>query len=208
MKTVLSIIAIFLFAGLFAQEKEATAWLINGKKLTISNYKFIENGNYLAYEKKPGKIKEIERIDLFSITDASGKEEVFFHPDTLDDKYFTVENMRSFVKGGYDGTQETKAPLSFITGLILGFAGGSGYVINSNPFYGLIIPAAGVTIIGFTRPSVNSTQKKHSDLANDDFYLLGYQESANQKRVGQAIKGALPGIVIGVIVGIVTGKIE
>ena len=59
MKILLTSLFIFLISSAFAQDGESSVWLINGKKLTLSNYKFVENGNYLAYEKKPGKIKEL-----------------------------------------------------------------------------------------------------------------------------------------------------
>jgi len=79
--------------------KPSTLWLINGKKLTIYNHKFIENGNFLAFENLKKKTKEVERTFIFSIIDSKGVEKIYFTPDTLDQRYYSVENMRSFCNG-------------------------------------------------------------------------------------------------------------
>jgi hypothetical protein len=207
MKKAVVLVFISLIINSFAQEGSTTAWLINGKKLTIGNYKFVENGNILAYENKKGRIKELDRMELFSIINSAGTEKVFFNPDTLDDKYYTVENMRSFVNGGFDGTNETNSWLAFAAGFAGGFAGGSGYVIP-NAFYGLIIPAACITIVGLTRPNTYKIRGKKPEWVDDEFYFLGYEESAHQIRIKQAIKGSLAGLVVGLAVGMITGEIN
>ncbi|HBS85854.1 MAG: hypothetical protein A2W91_09135 [Bacteroidetes bacterium GWF2_38_335] len=204
----LLIVSLFFIVNTYGQEtinEPATVWTINGIKLNISNYKFIENGNFLAYKNSKGRVKELERQMIFSIIDSKGKETIYFEPDSLDDKYYTIENMRSFVKGGYEGRENYQAPIAFIGGFLAGVYGGCGFPTfdNPNPVYGVLIPAAFTAIVGLTSPDKGNIVAKYPDYANDDFFILGYSESANNNRALSSIKGSLAGLAVGIILSIV-----
>ncbi len=185
------------FSQSFAQD---TLWLLNGEKLILSNYKFIESGNFFQYENQKGKIKEIDGEFIFSITDNNGSEKIYYKPDTIEGNFYTTEQMRSFVTGGYDARIKYKSPVLTISGFIVG--AGSIFImpgIGLPLFYSPLIPAVYSTIAGFTAPSKKTIISNNPQYSKDQYYIKGYQEAVANKRVKNTIIGTGLGVLVGII---------
>lgn len=201
MRRILFLTFIFL-APLFSSfAQQDTLWLINGKKITLKEYKFIESETSIAYTTLKGKTKIIESEQIFSITNKAGQEKIYFKIDPQDPDIQSIEQMKSFVQGEYDARIQYKAPLATIGGFVVGV--GSGILLAPNPIYSPIIPAAYSAVIGSTNPSVDKIKAKNPKYKDDEYYLLGYKDVAKQKRVANTLKGSIAGLLVGIVTAII-----
>lgn len=168
-----------------------TLWLTNGKKKQIGDFN-LEDKELVLYKNKKGKTKSIERYDVFSIIESSNNEILIFKQDSGYSEAFNLQEMRAFVEGQYDASQNFKSPLTTIGGFAV--SGAASVVIN--PLYVLLISGAYTTTIGVTKPlkSNISIPEKYSD---NKFYKLGYEKAVKKKRVKNAIIGSAIGLVAG-----------
>lgn len=182
----------FLFSlqiGIVAQNY---IWLNNGEKMKIGEFK-ITNTDIISYRNLKGKAKSIESMDVFSIVDSSGNEQVIYVPDTSYQDVFTVSEMRSFVQGRYDASQNFKSPLTTIGGIVV--AGASSVVIN--PVYVFLISTGYTSVVGLTKPN-DKKLKIPTEFINNEHYKLGYKKEVKHKRIKNAIIGSGIGLIVGI----------
>jgi len=196
---ILYILSTILLSKATAQD---TLLFLNGTKMVLEQYNINDNLKSIMYEKKPGKIKQIELESLFSITDKKGYESIFYNTDSINGDAYSVSQMRSYIKGESMAIDQFHAPFCFITGLLVGV--GSVY-ISPNPFYSPLIPTAYTALVGLTSPSEKKIILKNPQYANDPLFIEGYKEVAKSKRVKSTLKGALIGMAAGVLTGIAVG---
>ena len=204
MKYLISLLSIFLIINVSPAQN--TVWLLNGKKITISNYNInkYEDTHNLVYQNAKGKERQIDVDDIFSVTDKSGVENVYYKKDTLLGNYFTIPQMKDYVKGEFDAHKNYKAPLFTVLGFVAG--GTSAILPLDKMFYAPLIPGAATTIIGSTKASGEKIKSKYPNYANNNYYLLGYKESAKRKRINNALKGSAVGMVTGIIIAFIIGS--
>ena len=198
MKTILIIISIFLFQinslVIFSQN---TMLLTNGKKITIGQYK-IGNNNILAYKNKKDKLKNIELEDVFSIVEKSGNEKIFYKSDSTNKEYFTVEQMRYFIKGENDAANNYKSPWTTVGGVIVGVGTVvSVPLVGLNSLYAPLLPIAYNSSVGLIQVKTEKLGIE-SQYIDNKHYVLGYKKTAKQKRITNSLFGSGIGIVVGI----------
>jgi len=166
-------------------------WLANGKKLQIADYK-IENPDLILYKNLKGKNKTIQTEEVFSINDNTGKEMVIYQPDTSFHDAFSIPEMKSFVMGQFDASQNYKSPWTTIGSI--GVATVSSVFIN--PMYIFLISTGYCSCIGLTNPK-DKKLNISLQFANDEHYKLGYKKAVKHKRIKNAIIGSGIGLIVG-----------
>lgn len=142
-KTIKNLLILILIIGYFQSHAQDQFLQLDGK---LKKGKFIEIKNdILFYEvEKRGKkkIKYISILDIYSFTNASGTEKIFYAKDTTVGLYLSVEEMKRYIDGARLAQEKFKSPLTSKIGIMAGLGGG--YV----GVYGLTIPAAYVVASG------------------------------------------------------------
>ncbi len=200
---VLVIISLLFSNVNIAQEQSLakdTLWYLNGDKEIISDYEFVEEGKILNYKNKKGKHRDIETFFLFSINKADGTKNILYKP-TMEEEgdTLTVDEMHSFVIGGFLANVNYKARGALAEGFVVGAV--SPFLVaslNLNPFYSIIIPAINSTVVGVTMPSETKIIELYPNLSKDLMFLEGYKEAAKRKRTKNSIVGGLVGLVAGI----------
>ena len=182
---------------------QTTVLFLNGDKMEVTDCKVDEEQWIVQYYNKRQKEKLIDLDYVFSITDSLGKEKVYYIPVRFEEgDTFTVKQMRSFVDGEFDASNEHKGRLSFASGFVVGSAA-SVLLYPSLLFYSPAFPAGAAVISGITQPSDKKIEKLHPERINDEHYKFGYQESAKHKRAVASIKGGAIGLVVGIVAGLI-----
>lgn len=168
----------------------STASVFGQHKILLTNGKVIEAVNYTVGEifvtytksgdKKTGS-RAIDRYDVFSITTASGTEEMIYAPlDSLD---FTIEEARQYIRG------EQAAKLIYKPkGSTIGAAAvGAGASILS--FYALPVPMLYAVIAGrFNTNHIRVPEGFDPALQQSEAYRLGYQKGARNIKIQKNLK--------------------
>lgn len=190
--------------------QQNTLWLTNGKKLTIGDYKIQDDHNgdsVMVFTSDKGKEKERYLDEVFSVIDNNGAERVIYYSNATIGEILTVDQMRSFVNGQYDGKQTKISPLISITAAAAGFGGAfipnpsikSGSTSIDIPV-GILIPTAHALISGgFSTPD-KVLQKNFPNRIDDKYYVMGVDHSLQKKRVKHSLIAGLAGFVAGMIV--------
>lgn len=203
MKNLLLIISLCCFfpENYFSQN---TIWLLNSKKITLSDYKTDSKQRKIIYLNHRNKEKFIYLDHIFSITDSKGSENILFTPRKIENDFYSVDGMRSYLIGQNEAYRSNRTPLASIGG----FATGSFFAWSfSVPFYS-IVPAAGyTTLIGLTKPSEKRIIKKFPEYALDTNFIKGYQEAGTGKRSYNAAKTSVAGILAGIIAVLISNTL-
>jgi hypothetical protein len=207
----ISLLCCFAFLSSLAQEDiKDTILFLNGEKLISSRYMVNVEDGMFSYFNKRDKKKQVGLEYVFSIIDSKGNEKVYFEPTTIGKTYFTVEQMRSFVKGELVARKGYKSTFAFASGVITG--AGAIYAVPSllglNVFFAPLVPAANATIVGSFNYNESKVIKKYPQHADDTYFIAGYQEIATQKRINNSIKGGLIGIGLGIISTVIVHQVS
>ncbi len=197
------IIILFVVGGnLFSQNN--TMWLMNGKKVTINDYQFKDAGegdSILVYTSLKGKSKKKYFEDVFSIQKKDGTEEIIYSQSIAMGDIFTPSEMRSYLEGLAMAKDYKVDPLIGLGGV---FAGLGGAFIpapeiggNMEIPVGILVPAAYVGVISATGPVEEDLKQLLPEQANNEHYLIGYQEGVSKKRFKQGLIGAGFGFIVG-----------
>lgn len=207
--TVLLLIAFALVSGhVLAQNN--TMWLTNGKKLTIGDFKIEDDHNgdsVLIFTNHKGKEKHKYIDEVFSVVDVAGNEQVVYHKNDSIGEILNVKQMRSYVEGRYDGKNTKISPLVGITAASVGVLGAvipnpvltSGSTKIEMPI-GLLVPASHAVIVGGMGTPDKVLKKNFPDRLNDEYYIIGVDQSLRRKRVKQSLLYGLAGFLAGTIV--------
>ena len=202
----LKLISFIIFASFIFQinsQAQNTLILVNGKKIAIGEYKY--GDAYLTYKSQKGKLKSTYLDDVFAVKEQNGKEKVFYIPDSTEANAFTVNQMRDFVNGTYDARTNYKTPWITSVGLIVG--GGSAGLTAAG-MSSLLVPvlpsfySACIGLIKVKKEKLNLPAK----FKNNEYYMEGYVQRVNHKRINHAILGSGAGIALGIVAVILFAK--
>lgn len=204
---VLFIISTFICESVNAQV--STMLLRNGKKVLISDYKIDGQGYYdgkIDFVNAKGKNKDKYLDEVFSIIDAKGQEKILYESNEELGEVLTVGQMSDYVSGMGDSRIYKISPLVMVGGFATGFGGtiipqvkvSAGENSMGIPL-GILVPATYVGIMGATTPKAETLQAELPEKANNEHYLMGYQDGVQKKRFKHSIIGAAIGVVGGII---------
>ncbi len=198
---ILNLLILFLFVSIIAKSQD-TIWFLSGERLITSNYTLKTEDGMLTYIKGK-KEKNVGLEYVFSIHEKSGYEKVFYEPTSIDNTPFTVEQMRSFIKGEFEASENYRATGATITGITAGVGGV--YLlsfINAPIFWSPVLPTGVSAIVGSTNINSKKIDKKYPQYADDEYFKSGYSEIVKQKRISHTIVGGIIGLAVGVASGL------
>lgn len=184
---------ILLVNSVFSQEKKDTVLLLSGEFIPGKVVR-VDNENVVMKESE-NVVREfnIDRDRVFSYKTPASGEKVLYTYDTLQGNYFSVEEMRYFIRGEQDGKKGFKARPAFYSNLVIGAAGG----ITGSFFFP--IPAFTFAIlVGIPKVKINKNTVSRPDDLNHIPYIMGYERMARRNRKIQALIGGGIGLVAGV----------
>lgn len=183
---------VLLVNSIFSQEKKDTVLLLSGESIPGKVVR-VDNENVVMKESE-NVVQEfnIDRERVFSYTTPASGEKVLYSYDTLVGNYFTIDEMRYFIRGEQDGRKGFKARPAFYSNLVIGAAGG----ITGSFFFP--IPAFTFAIlVGIPKVKINKNTVRRQEDLNHIPYVMGYERMARRNRKIQALIGGGIGIVAG-----------
>ena len=192
---------LLIFQGLAAQAD--TLMLLNGKRFAGSavdtsgvRIKF----NVWRGGKKP-KMKSFFRDQVFSLTDSTGGEHVFYFPDFYYADALTVENMRLEIYGRIDARKGYRTKWVIPVGIAGGFA--AGYFMKGS-IWSVFAPVIYTGLVQIPIVKIQHKSISNPDFIGNDFYAGGYDRSARMKRTIHAVISSFVGLAAGILVYEVT----
>jgi len=196
MKKIFNLI-LALFLSIFFANAQSTMFLVTGKKIEIKDFK-ADSSEYISYKNLKGKVKAINKQDVFSITENSGKETVFYVPNSADSTAFTINQMRDFVTGSYDARTNYKTPWLTSVGLVVGGGSVGLTAAGMSTLLVPVMPVAYTAGVGVFKKKKEKL-KLPENLKSNEYYTAGYLQRVNRKRINHAIIGTLIGIAAGTV---------
>jgi hypothetical protein len=196
-----SMLCILLVDNISAQD---TIWFLSGERLITSNYTIKTEDGMLNYFNKRNKEKHIGLEYIYSVNEKTGYKKIYYEPSIMDNTPFSVAQMGSFIKGEFEAHNNYHAAGSTLIGIGTGIGGVYLFpALGTSVFYSPLVPAVGSAINGMTNVSDKKIGKKCPQYADNEYFIAGYREIANQKRVSNSIKGGILGLAIGIASAII-----
>lgn len=184
-----SLLLLVLTFGMPAAKAQHKILLLNGKVVETEHYSL--GDEYLTFRKGNKKsLSNIDRYDVFSVTDSAGKEEVIYQPvDSLD---YTVEEARHYILGEQVANSVYREPSTAWTSAVLG--AGSSLLA----FYALPVPMVYAVVLGRFNPKVkNIPSTVEPAIAQSEAFRYGYQKSARNLKIQRSLKWGYIGLGVG-----------
>lgn len=158
-------------------------------------------GDLIYYEVKKGSKTKLRSADLsrvYSVISDDGSEKVYYKKDVESGFFFDKQQMKHFVFGAQDAVKYYKGNLHTLTAGIAGVVGG---VIFYNNFLVMVAPF-GATLIGsLGKAHPRKSMVRDTKYLNDPAYVLGFERTANTRKMMRSLLGAFVGTAVGVGVG-------
>jgi hypothetical protein len=159
---------------------------------------------YVHYEdaRKNGKIKgrklDLERV--FSFSDSNGSEVLVYTMDTNLGNYFSVQEMRYYIKGEQDAMNNYKPHWVVLVGLPA--TAGVGFLLaNTVTVAAFAVPFLYMIAANQPRPKIKLKNVSSPELVSKPAYVLGYERAVQNKRLFRALGTGLIGTAAAIIVG-------
>ncbi|OFX41583.1 MAG: hypothetical protein A2X08_06560 [Bacteroidetes bacterium GWA2_32_17] len=189
---------LFFLIGITCKAQD-TIWFLSGERLITSNYTLKTEDGLLTYFKGK-KEKKVGLEYVFSVHEKNGYEKVFYEPTSIENTPFSVEQMRSFIKGEFEASEHYKATGATIIGVTAGIGGIYLFpILNAPVFWSPVLPTGTSAIIGSTNICEKKIIKKFPQYTNDEYFISGYSEIVKQKRISHSIVGGVIGLAVGVV---------
>jgi hypothetical protein len=181
-----------------------TIILLSGEKVLVKSFQINEKENIISFVNKRGKDKYIELDYIFCVRQASGEEVLIYSDSVFEDDSITVNEMRDFVYGAITANETYKPYFEIATGFVVG--AGSVFLfpqVGIPPFYAPIVPAAYSAVIGSMSPKEKCVIKRRPEAEGRPYYIKGYTEACQQKRVTGVVQGSIAGIVAIIVTALI-----
>lgn len=191
-------IILFNFALLshYAQNNLDTLYLMNGQKIgsVVIDTSFALITYKIPNSKKPDKIRNIEKDDVFCIGYKNNNFFYYYSQDTARGDWFTREEMWYFTQGERDAHKGFKPTTNIIIGGITGLAAGM-----TGLYVAPAVPLGFYLLSDITKIKIRHASVSNPELLQHDAYILGYQKVARSKRRVHAIISGASGLILGYI---------
>jgi len=204
------IFSFFITLNTFSQNK---IWCYDGAIIDFIEVK-VDSTDYVWYKNMNGKYKSIYKSDIFEIIE-NGKEKYLYEieenacptENKFDELGVEIENdscqfntfqMKDFIQGRFDG-KNTKAPIYFTTGLIVGTTFPLLFpVIGLNTAFSPVVPAIYDLSLGMVKVKTENLDIPQT-YKNNIYYKEGFKMSVKKKRLNKTIVGSAIGVGVGLI---------
>jgi hypothetical protein len=196
MHKALSIVAFLILftTNGFSQPNNDTILLLNGNVIITNNIDTTKGSVTFKNPKHPTKNIVIANNCIFSISNNKG-ETLLYSYDSLLGNYFSIDEMRYYIRGEQDAQKKFKARGAFWSNLFIGAgAGVTGF------FFAPVAPFAFSGLSGITKVKIKKNTVSQHEYLNHVTYIMGYESVAYKKR---KIKSLISG-GIGLAVGVTT----
>lgn len=183
-------------AGLngFSQGNSFTLVLIDRPSIKADSV--VAGTEFFRYRKSGRKrMRKIKRDQLFAIQHSNGIEQVVYQPDSLELRWYSVDEMRFYLQGqedafkGYKVRANRTAVLGFLAGAVASYTG----------LYGTVIVAAFPILTGSLKPAFNPRLGFNPQMANNPFYKEGYGTMAKHISGRRVLWAVLSGYAAGTL---------
>jgi hypothetical protein len=167
---------------------------INGRVLGQSTL-----GIRYQLQKKNGTIKEYEEatLDVFSVTDSTGNERVWYYYDPEFGNDMSLMQMRSYIKGEQDARVGYK-PFWATVG---GFVFGAGVTIGmQTEIISFALPPAYAGAMALPRVHITPGSVSDPLMNGNPDYAYGYAQVGKSRRVIRSLLSTFAGIAVGLTV--------
>jgi hypothetical protein len=135
--------------------------------------------------------------DVFSVTDSTGKETVWYFHDPAFGNEMTVDEMRWFIKGEQDARLGYRPTVPVLGGFLLG----AGLVIGLDlEVNSLFIPPVYAGLMAWPRVHVTPGSVRDPLMEGDDHYAAGYSVVGRPRRVVRSLWSTAAGVAVGLLV--------
>jgi len=192
----LSFLLLFGIVLSTSAQEQPSILLMSGK--VLSGEVTGQDSLYVYYDlhKRNGK-KKSAKLDLervFSVTAQDGSEQVIYVMDTAIGNYFSVDEMRLYIKGEQDAISYYRGNWTILLGLPL--TAGLGYVIPPSVF-SFSVPFVYLVGTGLPRYRIPRDKVDHPELVTEPAYVLGFERAARNKRLFKSLATGLIGTSLG-----------
>jgi len=175
------LLLLFSFLATGVTEAQYRIQLINGKVVDASSVQ--ENNLFITYKKTESthsNLRSIERFDVFSITDSTGREKVIYRPaDSLD---LTVEEARFYIDGENAARRFYKPVIPPVSAGVVG----AGCSLLS--FYGLPIPMLYAIVLTRSKaPAIRLPESYDKALYENEAFRMGYEKTARNLKIQRCL---------------------
>ncbi len=195
MRRLLLILILFAGHGLSAQDR---ILLMNGQEIQgrVLGQSTLEIRFLLDVKGK--RKEEVEPTEsVFSVTDSTGKETVWYFHDPSFGNDLTVDQMRWYINGEQDARAGYRPTLPKLGGFLLG----AGLVIGLDlEVNSLLIPPAYAGLMAWPRVHVTPGSVRNPLMEGDEHYAMGYSVVGRPKRVVHSLWSTAAGVAVGLLV--------
>ena len=160
---------------------------------------FVDTAEGFLFYRLPGtlKMKEIELDKVYSVRNFSGEDKVIYTPDTLENNWLSVAEMKDYMQGQYDAMKAYKKRpvLTGLGGFIVG-----GISAGAGMFYGPLGVISYTGIVGYALPKNNKRNGFNPAMESNEAYKEGFGTAAKRRSVKRAALWSSIGYVSGLAI--------
>jgi hypothetical protein len=186
----------FFSTVFFKANAQHSIWLLDGKKMEVSNFKLNTSDSTINYKTIDGKSRVLPCEQVFAVYDSLGTEQLIYVPN-LTDRLFSVEQMKNYLQGERDAKLSYNPKGVFWGGVGIGAV--TPVLLPVIKVHYALSPLTSASYSGFmgmkkiNESKLNIPEKYKSD----QYYLQGYLDAANKKRMKKSLFGGGVGLVVG-----------
>ena len=160
---------------------------------------FVDTAEGFLFYRLPGtlKMREIELDKVYSVRNFSGEDKVIYTPDTLENNWLSVAEMKDYMQGQYDAMKAYKKRpvLTGLGGFIVG-----GISAGAGMFYGPLGVISYTGIVGYALPKNNKRNGFNPAMESNEAYKEGFGTAAKRRSVKRAALWSSIGYVSGLAI--------
>lgn len=195
MRIRISLIVLALLSSVitFAQDR---ILLMNGQVIEAKVLGQSTLGIRYQIFKRSGKVKTLEEAttSVFSVTDSTGKERVWYFHDPEFGNELTIPDMRSYIKGEQDARVGYRPTLTTWGGFIVGAGATIALELEMLSF---LLPPLYSGAMAFPRVHITPGSVRDPLMDGDNNYAYGYAQVGRSKRIMRALASTFVGVAVG-----------